>query len=509
MTRPAAKLPLPARPRAAAGKLSVGGLTPIIMLAVLVSVGAYFGRASVAKRMKIEREKEQQVIATVPVTQDDFEVVVTAVGKLEALKSKQVTSEISGQIVTIVSNGVRVKKDDLIAVLDVPRMVRQTRDLQASYDDSVAQAERKKRDLAADVERAKIILDQAEKDLERFKASQQAEIADKKSQKDYDQQDLGINRSRFDRKQKLANEALLPKREVELATADIKAKEFGLERQGKDLELTEAKKASELLDKQAAVDKAKADLARAEAAQQDETRNAEMNVEINKQQLARARDQLSRASMKSPSDGIVVLGESESGGASRPLEAGDQVWEGKIVATIPDLSKMLVQLDLPQEQSRSVKRKQKAVVRVDAIPGIEFDGEVTEVAQTGKESTMRGFGIPTGERAFPTKIEIKDTKKAPLRPGMTASVRVIIERVPKAISVPIECVFDQDERKTVYVQSSDHFKPVEVELGPQNEDRVVIKHGLKPGQRIALRDIGERGARVTSTKKKGPAELPL
>jgi multidrug efflux pump subunit AcrA (membrane-fusion protein) len=123
---------------------------------------------------------------------------------------------------------------------------------------------------------------------------------------------------------------------------------------------------------------------------------------------------------------------------------------------------------------------------------------------------MRGTGIPTGERAFPTKIDITDLKKAPLRPGMTANVRIITERVPKAISVPIECVFDQDDRKIVYGYKRGHFSPVEVELGPQNNDVVVIKHGLKPGERLALRDIGARGAQITpAKKKKGPAELPL
>lgn len=495
---------------AARGKLFIGGLTPIIVLAMLAAGGAYFGRVSAAKKTRIEREKEQQTIATVAVTQGDFEVSVTSVGKVGALKSKQVMSEISGEIVKIVPNGARVKKDDVIVVLDVPRMARQVRDIQSQYDDAVAQFERKKRDLAADVERAKITLDQAQKDLDRFESTQQADIDTKKSQKGYDEQDLTINRSRFDRKSTLADQALLPRRDVELATADIKAKEFGLEREGKDLELAEAKKTSDMLDKQAAVNKAKADLARAEAAQQDETQNAKMNVQINKQQLSRAQDQLSKAVIKASGDGIVVLADADQPGVSRPLEAGDRVWESLKVATIPDLSKMQVTLDLPQEQSRAVKRKQSVIVTVDAVPGVQFPGEVAEVSQTAKEAIMSGTGIPTGERAFPTKIDITDAKKAPLRPGMTASVRIVTERIPKAISVPIECVFDQDDRKIVYVDRKGHFSQTEVELGPQNDDVVVIRHGLKPGERIALRDIGARGTRITSAStKKGSSELPL
>jgi len=490
------------------GKLLIGGLTPVIILAALVAIGAWFGRTSAAKKMKMEREKEQQSIATVPVTEGPFEVTVTAVGKLEAVDSKRVSCEIQGQLIRIVPNGVKVKKDDIIAVLDVPRMVRQARDLESQFQTSQADLERKKRDLAAEVERARITLSQANKEMDRFKATQQAEVADKKGQKDYDEQDLGISRTRFDRKSRLADEALLPKRDVELATAEIKAKDYNLERQSKDLDLTEAKKAAELLDKQAAVDKAKADLARAEAAQQDETRNATMNLEINKQQLGRAKDQLSKAIIKSPADGIVVLGQQWQMGGQRPLEAGDRAWEGMLIATVPDLSKMRVALDLSQVDARVVKRKQKVVIRVDALPAMTFDGEVSEMAQTAKEASLRGTGIPTGERAFSTKVGVKDTKKMPLRPGMTATARIIVERIPKAVSIPLECAFDQDERKIVYLQHEGRFRPVEVELGPQNEDMVVIKKGMKAGDRVALRDIGERGGRAPSTQAPG-SQLPL
>jgi len=93
---------------------------------------------------------------------------------------------------------------------------------------------------------------------------------------------------------------------------------------------------------------------------------------------------------------------------------------------------------------------------------------------------------------------------------MTSMVRIIVERLPNAISVPLECVFEREERKVVYVQRNGRFGAVEVDLGPQNEDMVVVTRGLKAGDRIALRDIGQRAGEGTSQRQgPQPSELPL
>jgi len=170
-----------------------------------------------------------------------------------------------------------------------------------------------------------------------------------------------------------------------------------------------------------------------------------------------------------------------------------------------------------------VKLRQKAVIRVEAVPEEEFEGEVKEVSQTAKESNLPGTGLPRGERTFQIRVEIKNTKKAPprpasgqpvagsggLRPGMTATVKIIIERLTDVVSVPLECVFDRGKDKIAYLQRAGQFRPVEIEVGPQNQDMVVIKRGLGARDRIALRDIGEPGRRASTGTRMGGAGLPL
>jgi hypothetical protein len=164
---------------------------------------------------------------------------------------------------------------------------------------------------------------------------------------------------------------------------------------------------------------------------------------------------------------------------------------------------MRVDIELNQEQARQVKLKQPALITVDAVPGATFEGKVSEVSQTGSESSLPGTGIPSAERTFAARVEIKDLKHAKLRPGMTAQTRIIVEKLREAVSVPLECVFEKDERQIVYVRRGREFTPVQVELGARNEEAVVVKKGLRGGEQVALRDVGERESGGTESVESG------
>ncbi len=472
-----------------------GGLTSIILVAALAALAAWILRVSIVKRAEAEQTAQRMAIAAVPVRKGAFEVFVEVRGKLAAVNSRQVVAEVTGQIVYLAPNGTDIKEGDIVAELDVPRMLRRVRDQEQQYKNALDDFEKKKRDLAAEVDKARIALEKAKSELEQYRTQQAIELADKRSQKQQDADDLKLTRTRSDRQRGLAEEGLVPLREVELADAKIKAKEFALERQTKDLELSEAQKEAKDLDREAAVTKAESELARAESKQEAELQNASTALAIRKTQLDRVQDEFGKSIIRAPADGILVLEEQWQGRGMqrRPVQPGDRVWEGRSIASIPDLSEMRVEIELSQEQARLAKAKQKAAIAVDALPGLALDGEVTEVSQTAGESTLPGTGMPSGERTFQARVSIEDLKGARLRPGMTAHVRIIVETLSDAISLPLECVFDQEDTHIVYVQRGQEFRPIEVELGPKNEAEVVITEGLKGGEKAALRDVGESG----------------
>jgi RND family efflux transporter MFP subunit len=486
-------------------RLLSGGLTPIILLGAVVAIAAWLSRASALEQRERERAAEEMVIATAQASKREFEVAVRVVGQLAAVDSKPAICEVTGQIVKLLPNGAQVKKGEVIAVLDVPRMARRVRDQEREYQQAFDGLETKKRELASGVQKAELKVAQTRGELEQFKAQQQVELTGKRSQKEKDAADLTLSQQRFERQKKLAEEGLVPGREVELAEAQLKARQFALERETKDLELAEAKNAADELNKEAAVKEAESEVARAKSTEESEIANAQMELQMRKQQLDRVREEFSKSTIKSPAGGIVVLEQENQGRGMqrRPLQPGDRVWEQRPIATVADLSKMRVDIELNQEQARQVKLKQPALITVDAVPGATFEGKVSEVSQTASESSLPGTGIPSAERTFQARVEIKDLKHAKLRPGMTAQTRIIVEKLREAVSVPLECVFEKDERQIVYVRRGREFTPVQVELGARNEEAVVVKKGLKGGEQVALRDVGERESGGTESVESG------
>ncbi|MFB3778432.1 MAG: HlyD family efflux transporter periplasmic adaptor subunit [Bryobacteraceae bacterium] len=73
-----------------------------------------------------------------------------------------------------------------------------------------------------------------------------------------------------------------------------------------------------------------------------------------------------------------------------------------------------------------------------------------------------------------------------LRPGLLADVEVIIEKIPNAIYIPAQAVFEREGRPVVYVKTGDRFEERSVRLAKRSESTMVISEGLRAGEEIAL-----------------------
>jgi multidrug resistance efflux pump len=73
-----------------------------------------------------------------------------------------------------------------------------------------------------------------------------------------------------------------------------------------------------------------------------------------------------------------------------------------------------------------------------------------------------------------------------LRPGLLADVEITVERIPNAIHIPAQGIFEKDGQPAVWVQSGHRFQQRIVKLARRSESTMVIADGLKPGDVIAL-----------------------
>jgi hypothetical protein len=86
-----------------------------------------------------------------------------------------------------------------------------------------------------------------------------------------------------------------------------------------------------------------------------------------------------------------------------------------------------------------------------------------------------------------------------LRPGLLSDVEIIVEKIPSAINVPMQAVFEREGKPVVYVKNGTAFEPRFIKPLKQSESVMVIAEGLKPGEIVALSDPTER--REDSGKK--------
>lgn len=87
-----------------------------------------------------------------------------------------------------------------------------------------------------------------------------------------------------------------------------------------------------------------------------------------------------------------------------------------------------------------------------------------------------------------------------LRPGLLADVEIIVDKVPNAINVPIQAVYEKDGKQIVYVKGASRFEPREVKALKRSENVMILSSGVKPGETIALADPE---AKPGDKKKKG------
>ena len=71
---------------------------------------------------------------------------------------------------------------------------------------------------------------------------------------------------------------------------------------------------------------------------------------------------------------------------------------------------------------------------------------------------------------------------------MSATVRIAVLRLPNSILIPSEAIFEKNARAVAYVLTGGRFEERTIEVARQGDGQALIAHGLKPGERIALKD---------------------
>ena len=191
--------------------------------------------------------------------------------------------------------------------------------------------------------------------------------------------------------------------------------------------------------------------------------------------------------LRAPIDGVVNLlpnfrSQGSFGQSTPPFKEGDNAWTGAEIAEIPDLSEMYVDLKLEEVDRGKLKLGQEVRIRVDAIPDREFTAVLDWISPI---AALVFKGGSTAEKTFPARATITNLDPR-LRPGMSASTEVIIEREANSLLIPSRASFSKGGKPAVYQQVGKAFLTRQIEVGKQNDDDIIVTSGLKEGDVVTL-----------------------
>ncbi len=178
--------------------------------------------------------------------------------------------------------------------------------------------------------------------------------------------------------------------------------------------------------------------------------------------------------------GLVIYEKTYGPEGEGKVSVGTTAYPGQAIISIPDLTTMTVEVGISELDIRRVAMGQKALIRVDAYPDAVYTGEITDISPLARRSGLSQMKV------FDCVVTIDGTDLS-LRPGMTAQVSIITHYRPEAVVVPLDAIFRQEDRTLVFTVGN-NIEEVDVVLGPENGNYVVIEEGLAAGVRVALRD---------------------
>jgi len=200
--------------------------------------------------------------------------------------------------------------------------------------------------------------------------------------------------------------------------------------------------------------------------------------------------------VRAPSDGIFnILPNFRSGGSfgqSPPaFKEGDRAWTGAAIAEIPDLSEMRIELMLEEVDRGKIKLGQPMLIRVDAVPEKEFSANLDWISPIAS-LVFRSY---PPEKLFPARATLKSLDPR-LRPGMSASAQIIVERQPTVLLIPTKASFLLNGKPAVYIQQGQSFITRNIQVGRRNDDDIVVSGGLKEGELVTLESPADAAKRA-------------
>jgi len=192
---------------------------------------------------------------------------------------------------------------------------------------------------------------------------------------------------------------------------------------------------------------------------------------------------LKNCEIYAPHDGIVVAARRWVWWrrALETVREGSYVYYREPILSLPDLTKMEVEINVHETALRLIREGLPATIRVDAFPDRTYHGRVKSVAALPDRISRLESEVKT----FQAVVTV-DEPNPGLRPGMTALVEIDAGVVPNVLTVPVQAVAELEGQYFCLVKGNDGLEQRAVTIGQANDFYVEVRGGLRSGEQVVL-----------------------
>jgi RND family efflux transporter MFP subunit len=186
-----------------------------------------------------------------------------------------------------------------------------------------------------------------------------------------------------------------------------------------------------------------------------------------------ARLNLEWTSVNAPFDGVV---------ADCALAPGMHVSTGEVLMSLLDLSTLLVDVEILENEVSRVAVGQRARIHLAGLAGVQQPGTVLAMNPLidPKTKTMK-VTIALREHR-----QGSGSPRSMLRPGMHATVQIETNVLPHRLLVPRSALLERDERTLLFTVDHGRAKWHYVETGEANDELLEIRSGIAAGDTVIV-----------------------
>jgi len=158
------------------------------------------------------------------------------------------------------------------------------------------------------------------------------------------------------------------------------------------------------------------------------------------------------------------------------VSLGAMVDQTSEILTVLDPRVLCVDADIYERDIAAIRKGQEADVTVPAYPDLVFKGRIQYIGDVLKQET----------RTVTVRTEVENEEYR-LKPGMFASLNILLDRQARALTVPQAAVLDDRDRKIVFVNRNGEFFPRVVVVGSKMDGFLEVLSGLAEGDKVVTK----------------------